>query len=290
MPLLVLTADRPPELRDVGAGQTIDQVKLYGSAAKWYVEVDDHAATPERMRWLRQLACRACWTALDGRPGPVHLNFSLREPLVLDGAAARRRAGRRRARRRAAVGHAARPHRRRRAAAVVDTLAAELERARARCSSPGGAERDPRLGAALAAFADAGRAPAAGRPAVGRAPRPGGDRALRRAAARPGLRRGAACPTSCSASATCRPPSRCASGCAGWRRRSRSRFDPESAWQDPAGVVGDAAARRPARAARRARGAGSRAHPRARLARRVDARRPRRRGRDRVACSAPTTG
>ena len=84
VPLLVLTADRPPELRDVGAGQTIDQVKLYGSAAKWYLEVDDHPATPERMRWLRQLACRAFWTALDGRPGPVHLNFALREPLVLD--------------------------------------------------------------------------------------------------------------------------------------------------------------------------------------------------------------
>jgi len=84
VPLLVLTADRPPELRELGAGQTIDQVKLYGRAAKWYLEVDDHAATPERMRWLRQLACRAFWTATDGRPGPVHLNFSLREPLVLD--------------------------------------------------------------------------------------------------------------------------------------------------------------------------------------------------------------
>ena len=84
VPLVVLTADRPPELRDVGAGQTIDQVKLYGSAAKWYLEVDEHPATPERMRWLRQLACRAFWTSLDGRPGPVHLNFSLREPLVLD--------------------------------------------------------------------------------------------------------------------------------------------------------------------------------------------------------------
>src|SRR5215211_7040924 len=84
VPLLVLTADRPPELRDLGAGQTIDQVKLYGSAAKWYLEVDEHPATPERMRWLRQLACRAFWTSLDGRPGPVHLNFSLREPLVLD--------------------------------------------------------------------------------------------------------------------------------------------------------------------------------------------------------------
>jgi 2-succinyl-5-enolpyruvyl-6-hydroxy-3-cyclohexene-1-carboxylate synthase len=84
VPLLVLTADRPPELRDLGAGQTIDQIKLYGSAAKWFLEVDDHAATPERLRWLRQLACRAFWTAIEGRPGPVHLNFSLREPLVLD--------------------------------------------------------------------------------------------------------------------------------------------------------------------------------------------------------------
>ena len=46
MPLLVLTADRPPELRDVGAGQTIDQVKLYGGAAKWFFEVDDHPASP----------------------------------------------------------------------------------------------------------------------------------------------------------------------------------------------------------------------------------------------------
>src|SRR3954471_20667816 len=85
VPLLVLTADRPPELRELGAGQTIDQVKLYGSAAKWYLEVDDHPATPERMRWLRQTACRAFLTALDGRPGPVHLNFALREPLVPDG-------------------------------------------------------------------------------------------------------------------------------------------------------------------------------------------------------------
>src|SRR3954469_8356264 len=84
VPLLVLTADRPPELRDLGAGQTVDQVKLYGSAAKWYFEVDDHPATPERLRWLRQLACRAYLTSLDGRPGPVHLNLALREPLVLD--------------------------------------------------------------------------------------------------------------------------------------------------------------------------------------------------------------
>src|SRR5262249_41086159 len=83
VPLLVLTADRPPELRDVGAGQTIDQIKLYGGAAKWFVEVGVHDATVERLRWVRTLACRAYWTSIAGAPGPVHLNFPLREPLVL---------------------------------------------------------------------------------------------------------------------------------------------------------------------------------------------------------------
>ena len=83
MPLLVLTADRPPELRDVGAGQTIDQLKLYGDGVKWFVEAGVHEATPANLRWIRQLACRAYWTALEGRPGPVHLNFPLREPLIL---------------------------------------------------------------------------------------------------------------------------------------------------------------------------------------------------------------
>jgi 2-succinyl-5-enolpyruvyl-6-hydroxy-3-cyclohexene-1-carboxylate synthase len=82
VPLVVLTADRPPELREVGAGQTIDQIELFGSAAKWFFEVGTHEATPERGRWMRALACRAVWTALEGRPGPVHLNFALREPLV----------------------------------------------------------------------------------------------------------------------------------------------------------------------------------------------------------------
>jgi 2-succinyl-5-enolpyruvyl-6-hydroxy-3-cyclohexene-1-carboxylate synthase len=85
VPLIVLTADRPPELRDVGAGQTIDQVKLYGGAVKWFVEVGVHDAAPERLRWIRSLACRAYWSAVEGRPGPVHLNLPLREPLVLDG-------------------------------------------------------------------------------------------------------------------------------------------------------------------------------------------------------------
>ena len=94
VPLLVLTADRPPELREVGAGQTIDQIELYGSAAKWFFEVGDHPATPERLRWMRALACRAYWTAAGDRRGVVHLNFPLREPLVPPGPLAPDRTGR----------------------------------------------------------------------------------------------------------------------------------------------------------------------------------------------------
>ncbi|MFZ0042163.1 MAG: 2-succinyl-5-enolpyruvyl-6-hydroxy-3-cyclohexene-1-carboxylic-acid synthase [Solirubrobacteraceae bacterium] len=85
VPLLVLTADRPPELREVGAGQAIDQLKLYGDAVKWFFEVGTFAAGVKQLRWIRQLACRAYWTAAEGRPGPVHLNFPLHEPLVLEG-------------------------------------------------------------------------------------------------------------------------------------------------------------------------------------------------------------
>ena len=82
VPLIVLTADRPPELREVGAGQVIDQVKLFGDAAKWFFEVGNHAATPERIRWMRTLACRAVGTAEGRRPGVVHLNVPLHDPLV----------------------------------------------------------------------------------------------------------------------------------------------------------------------------------------------------------------
>jgi 2-succinyl-5-enolpyruvyl-6-hydroxy-3-cyclohexene-1-carboxylate synthase len=84
VPLLLLTADRPPELRENGAGQAIDQLKLFGGAAKWFFEVGTHEATPEHLRWMRTLACRAYAATLKGRPGVVHLNFPLREPLVSD--------------------------------------------------------------------------------------------------------------------------------------------------------------------------------------------------------------
>ena len=60
MPLLLLTADRPPELRENGAGQAIDQLKLYGGAAKWFFEVGCRTTRrAERLRWIRTLACRA---------------------------------------------------------------------------------------------------------------------------------------------------------------------------------------------------------------------------------------
>src|SRR4051812_14313782 len=82
VPLIALTADRPPDLRDVGAGQAIDQIKLYGDAVKWFVEVGNHEPSRETAVHHRALACRAFATAGGGRPGPVHLNFPLREPLA----------------------------------------------------------------------------------------------------------------------------------------------------------------------------------------------------------------
>jgi 2-succinyl-5-enolpyruvyl-6-hydroxy-3-cyclohexene-1-carboxylate synthase len=82
VPLIVMTADRPPELREVGAGQAIDQLKLYGSAAKWFVEVGNHDPGRDSALHHRSLACRAWHTAASGRPGPVHLNFPLRDPLA----------------------------------------------------------------------------------------------------------------------------------------------------------------------------------------------------------------
>lgn len=83
VPLLVLTADRPPELRGVGAGQTIDQIKIYGDAVRLFVEVGNHTADDAGLIHSRSLACRAFAAAAgDPRPGPVHLNFGFREPLA----------------------------------------------------------------------------------------------------------------------------------------------------------------------------------------------------------------
>ena len=82
VPLLACTADRPPELLDVGASQAIDQVHLFGRAVRWFADpgVPDDAG---RSTW-RSLAARAVAEACGGRgaPGPVHLNLAFREPLV----------------------------------------------------------------------------------------------------------------------------------------------------------------------------------------------------------------
>jgi 2-succinyl-5-enolpyruvyl-6-hydroxy-3-cyclohexene-1-carboxylate synthase len=82
VPLLLFTADRPPELRDVGAAQTIDQVGLYGVHAKWSVDVALPETAPALLRYARTLAGRAVALASATPAGPVHLNFPLREPLV----------------------------------------------------------------------------------------------------------------------------------------------------------------------------------------------------------------
>jgi 2-succinyl-5-enolpyruvyl-6-hydroxy-3-cyclohexene-1-carboxylate synthase len=90
VPLVVLTADRPPELRGIGAGQTIDQIKLYGESVRWFCEVGTHAADDDGLLHYRSVACRALATTRgETRPGPVHLNLPWREPLAplpVDGA------------------------------------------------------------------------------------------------------------------------------------------------------------------------------------------------------------
>lgn len=81
VPLIVLTADRPPELLDWGALQTIDQTRMYGSHVKWAVNMPSPEVTPSLMAFVRSMAGRAFATAAGTRPGPVHLNFPFREPL-----------------------------------------------------------------------------------------------------------------------------------------------------------------------------------------------------------------
>jgi 2-succinyl-5-enolpyruvyl-6-hydroxy-3-cyclohexene-1-carboxylate synthase len=235
VPLLVLTADRPPELRDLGAGQTIDQVKLYGTAAKWYLEVDDQPATPARMRWMRQLACRAFWTALAGRPGPVHLNFSLREPLVLDEPLpVEEPGGGGRAGGRPWIAHPWVPAEA--GPRTVDALVSELASRPRAVLVAGRAERDPQLGPSLAAFAQRAAIPLLAEPLSGARRGPAAiahydailrDEAFGAEQAPDLVLRVGDLPTS--------KPLR--QWLHGLDSALQVAFDPEGAWQDPAGAV-----------------------------------------------------
>lgn len=82
VPLIVLTADRPHELRDIGAPQAIDQNQLYGNHAKWFVEMALPENSEQMLAYVRTMAGRAAGTAQSAPEGPVHLNFPFREPLV----------------------------------------------------------------------------------------------------------------------------------------------------------------------------------------------------------------
>jgi len=81
VPLLVITADRPPELRECCSGQTIDQQKLYGSYPRWQHEFAVPEASLPMLAYLRQTAAHAFNVALSPQPGPIHLNAPFRDPL-----------------------------------------------------------------------------------------------------------------------------------------------------------------------------------------------------------------
>jgi 2-succinyl-5-enolpyruvyl-6-hydroxy-3-cyclohexene-1-carboxylate synthase len=89
VPLLACTADRPAELRDWGAGQTIDQAALFAGAVRWFHDPgppDERVDAAEANARWRALACRAAACASGPPAGPVHLNLPFREPLVPTGA------------------------------------------------------------------------------------------------------------------------------------------------------------------------------------------------------------
>jgi 2-succinyl-5-enolpyruvyl-6-hydroxy-3-cyclohexene-1-carboxylate synthase len=81
VPLIVLTADRPPELRGVGANQTIDQIELFGRYARAFIDAPVPGDAPSLDEW-RTRGVDAAVAAAARPPAPVHLNLPFREPLV----------------------------------------------------------------------------------------------------------------------------------------------------------------------------------------------------------------
>jgi 2-succinyl-5-enolpyruvyl-6-hydroxy-3-cyclohexene-1-carboxylate synthase len=83
LPLIVLTADRPPELRNTGALQTIDQVKLYGNYVRWFTDMP--TPNPDiKPQMVLTTVDQAVFMAKHSMPGPVHINCMFREPLAPD--------------------------------------------------------------------------------------------------------------------------------------------------------------------------------------------------------------
>ena len=82
IPLLVITADRPPEMRDCSSGQTIDQQKLFGGHVNFYHELAVPEATLPMLSYLRQTIAQAFNRTRSPVPGPVHLNAPFRDPLA----------------------------------------------------------------------------------------------------------------------------------------------------------------------------------------------------------------
>ncbi len=226
VPLIVLTADRPPELRGVGAGQAIDQLKLYGESVRWFCEVGTHEADDDGLLHYRTTACRAFASARgEPRPGPVHLNLRLARAA---GADSRRGSGDR--------DRPARPRGPRRAAADrgdADRHGAERLPARggrqAHRRTPRSARSSPAASSipSCASRWHTSRPPPAIRSSPSRPRRSAAARTIAPMSSPPTTcccaTSGSAKPprpTWCCVSARCRPASRCASG---WPNREPTR-------------------------------------------------------------------
>jgi 2-succinyl-5-enolpyruvyl-6-hydroxy-3-cyclohexene-1-carboxylate synthase len=82
IPLMILTADRPPELRDCASGQTIDQQKLFGRYVRRYIDLALPEATLNQLRYVRQVVAHAWHQSQFPVAGPIHLNCPFRDPLA----------------------------------------------------------------------------------------------------------------------------------------------------------------------------------------------------------------